>query len=84
MRSRLLGAGVPVASGGFERAATTVAAAVWLSCGQLAPLIDRDPKTKSEHVWNAKRQTLDGITVVAKVATTAPDGKTNEVEHCNP
>ncbi|MDX2024983.1 hypothetical protein, partial [Microcella sp.] len=77
--SRLLGAWVPVASGGFERAATTVAAAVWQSRGQLAPLIDRDPKAKSEHVWNAERQTLVGITVVANIATTAPDGKRNEV-----
>lgn len=46
-------------------------------------LFDRDAKTIGKHVNNALNEELDGERgqVVAKIATTAADGKTYQVEH---
>lgn len=51
---------------------------VWLSRAQLATLFGRDVKTIGKHVANALREKLAGSEnrVVAKIATTARDGKT--------
>ena len=58
---------------------------VWLSRTQLATLFGRDVKTIGKHVANALREELAGSEnrVVAKIATTARDGKTYQVEHYN-
>ena len=58
---------------------------VWLSRAQLATLFGRDVKTIGKHVANALREELAGSEnrVVAKIATTARDGKTYQVEHYN-
>ena len=49
---------------------------VWLNRQQLAQLFDRDVKTIGKHIANALKEELVGISVVAKFATTATDGKT--------
>ena len=46
-------------------------------------LFDRDIKTIGKHVNNALSEELQGVTVVAKFATTAADGKTYQVEYYN-
>ena len=51
---------------------------VWLNRNQMAELFDRDVKTIGKHVNNAIREELDGLSVVAKFATTAADGKLTE------
>ncbi len=56
---------------------------VWLTRAQLAELFGRDIKTIGKHVNNALSEELDGISVVAKFATTAADGKTYQTEHYN-
>lgn len=56
---------------------------VWLSRQQLATLFGRDVKTIGKHIANARREELDGFSVVAKFATTAADGKIYQVEHYN-
>lgn len=58
---------------------------VWLSRAQLATLFGRDVKTIGKHVANALREELAGSEnrVVAKIATTARDGKTYQTEHYN-
>lgn len=56
---------------------------VWLNRAQLAKLFDRDIKTIGKHVNNAIREELNGVSVVAKIATTAADGKTYQTEHYN-
>lgn len=56
---------------------------MWLSRQQLALLYGRDIKTIGKHIANALREELDGLSVVAKFATTATDGKTYQVEHYN-
>lgn len=56
---------------------------VWLSRAQLAELFGRDIKTIGKHINNALSEELDGISVVAKFATTAADGKTYQTEHYN-
>ena len=48
-----------------------------------ALLFDRDIKTIGKHVNNALSEELQGVTVVAKFATTAADGKTYQVEYYN-
>ena len=50
---------------------------------QIAALFDRDVKTIGKHINNALKEELQGISVVAKFATTASDGKTYQVEHYN-
>ncbi len=56
---------------------------VWLNRQQLSVLFDRDIKTIGKHVNNALKEELAGISVVAKFATTAADGKTYQVEYYN-
>ena len=54
---------------------------VWLNRGQIAELFARDVKTIGKHVNNALKEELKGISVVAKFATTAADGKVYQVEY---
>lgn len=56
---------------------------VWLNRNQLALLFDRDVKTIGKHINNALKEELDGLSVIAKFATTASDGKTYQVEYYN-
>jgi hypothetical protein len=56
---------------------------VWLNRQQLAELFDRDVKTIGKHVNNALNEELNGLSVVAKFATTASDGKTYQIEYYN-
>ena len=56
---------------------------VWLNRNQIALLFDRDVKTIGKHISNALKEELDGLSVVAKFATTASDGKTYQVEFYN-
>lgn len=56
---------------------------VWLNRNQLAALFDRDVKTVGKHINNALREELSDVSVIAKFATTASDGKTYQVEHYN-
>lgn len=56
---------------------------VWLNRNQIALLFDRDVKTIGKHINNALKEELDGLSVVAKFATTASDGKTYQVEYYN-
>lgn len=56
---------------------------VWLNRNQIAILFDRDVKTIGKHINNALKEELDGLSVIARFATTASDGKTYQVEHYN-
>lgn len=56
---------------------------VWLNRNQLALLFDRDVKTIGKHINNALKEELEGLSVIAKFATTASDGKTYQVEYYN-
>ncbi len=58
---------------------------VWLNRNQMAVLFDRDVKTIGKHISNAFKEELDmaADSVVAKIATTASDGKTYKVEYYN-
>lgn len=56
---------------------------VWLNRQQMAELFGRDVKTIGKHVNNALREELKGLSVIAKFATTARDGKTYQVEYYN-
>ena len=56
---------------------------VWLNRNQIALLFDRDVKTIGKHINNALKEELDGLSVIAKFATTASDGKTYQVEYYN-
>ena len=56
---------------------------VWLNRNQIALLFGRDVKTIGKHINNALSEELSNISVVAKFATTASDGKTYQVEHYN-
>jgi hypothetical protein len=56
---------------------------VWLNRQQIATLFDRDVKTIGKHIANALQEELEGISVVAKFATTSADGKTYQTEHYN-
>ncbi|MGY6560719.1 MAG: RhuM family protein [Luteibaculaceae bacterium] len=56
---------------------------VWLNRQQIATLFGRDVKTIGKHIGNALQEELGGISVVAKFATTAADGKTYQTEHYN-
>jgi hypothetical protein len=56
---------------------------VWLNRQQLAELFGRDVKTIGKHVNNALNEELNGLSVVAKFATTASDGKTYQIEYYN-
>ena len=48
---------------------------VWLKRNQMAELFGRDVKTIGKHVNNAIYEELNGLSVVAKFATTASDSK---------
>lgn len=56
---------------------------VWLNRHQMATLFNRDVKTIGKHIANALREELSDMSVVAKFATTAKDGKTYDIEHYN-
>jgi hypothetical protein len=56
---------------------------VWLNRQQMAFLFNRDVKTIGKHIANALKEELRSISVVAKFATTAADGKTYQVEYYN-
>jgi len=57
---------------------------VWLNRNQMAELFDRDVKTIGKHINNALKEELSGdSSAAAKIATTAGDGKTYQVEHYN-
>lgn len=56
---------------------------VWLNRQQIATLFDRDIKTIGKHINNALKEELVGLSVVAKFATTAADGKVYQTEHYN-
>lgn len=49
----------------------------------MALLFDRDVKTIGKHIKNALQEELEGLSVIAKFATTAADGKTYQVEYYN-
>ena len=55
---------------------------VWLSQDQMAELFQRDKSTISRHIKNIFEEgELNKESVVAKIATTAADGKTYDVEY---
>ena len=54
---------------------------VWLNRQQISELFNRDIKTIDKHISNILKEELKGISVVAKIATTASDGKTYQVEY---
>ena len=56
---------------------------VWLNRQQMAALFNRDVKTIGKHILNALKEELRTISVVAKFATTATDGKIYQVEYYN-
>jgi hypothetical protein len=56
---------------------------VWLNRQQIAVLFDRDVKTVGRHIANVLQEELAGLSVVAKFATTASDGKVYQTEHYN-
>jgi hypothetical protein len=56
---------------------------VWLNRLQMTQLFGRDVKTIGKHINNALNEELQGLSVVAKFATTASDGKTYSVEYYN-
>lgn len=55
---------------------------VWLNRQQISLLFDRDIKTIGKHINNACKEELKGISVVAKFATTATDGKVYQMVKC--
>lgn len=57
---------------------------VWLSLNQMAELFQRDKSVISRHIRNVFEEgELREVSVVAKFATTAKDGKTYQVEYFN-
>ncbi len=57
---------------------------VWTSIDQIAKLFNRDKSGISRHIKNIfQNDELDKTLVVAKIATTAKDGKTYQVEYYN-
>jgi len=56
---------------------------VWLNRQQMSLLFNRDIKTIGKHILNALQEELRSISVVAKFATTATDGKIYQVEYYN-
>lgn len=56
---------------------------VWINRQQMSELFDRDIKTIGKHINNAQKEELNNISVVAKFATTATDGKTYQMEYYN-
>jgi hypothetical protein len=61
-----------------------VAETVFLSLSQMAELFDRDKSVISRHLRNVFAEgELERMSVVAKNATIAVDGKTYQVEYFN-
>jgi hypothetical protein len=56
---------------------------VWLNRQQIAILFDRDIKTIGKHIANVLKEELRSLSVIAKFATTATDGKVYQVEYYN-
>jgi prophage maintenance system killer protein len=57
---------------------------VWLTQAQMVELFGRDKSVISRHIRNIYSEgELDGVSVVAKFATTAADGKIYQVEYYN-
>ena len=57
---------------------------VWLNRQQIAELFNRDIKTIGKHINNVLKEELNNDnSVVAKIATTASDGKSYNVEYYN-
>ena len=56
---------------------------MWLNRHQLSILFDRDIKTIGKHINNALKEELEGLSVIAKFATTATDGKVYNVDYYN-
>ena len=56
---------------------------VWINRNQLSLLFGRDIKTIGKHINNALVEELENISVVAKFATTATDGKVYQVDYYN-
>lgn len=57
---------------------------VWLTLNQIAELFERDKSTISRHIKNVfETAELSHDSVVAKIATTASDGKTYQVDYYN-
>lgn len=56
---------------------------VWLNRQQLALLFGRDIKTIGKHINNALKEELKDLPVVAKIATTATDGKIYQIQYYN-
>lgn len=57
---------------------------VWLSLDQLSVLFERNKSTISRHLKNIFEEgELERDSVVAKIATTAADGKTYRVDYYN-
>lgn len=56
---------------------------VWLNRQQLSILFERDVKTIGKHIANVLKEELAGLSVVAKFATTASDGKVYQTEYYN-
>lgn len=56
---------------------------VWLNRQQLSELFGRDIKTIGKHINNALKEEVSNVSVVAKFATTAADGKTYQMEYYN-
>ncbi len=58
---------------------------VWLNRQQLSLLFGRDVKTIGKHITNVLKEELNNmsLSVVAKFAITAKDGKIYQVEHYN-
>ena len=54
---------------------------VWLNRQQIALLFDRDIKTIGKHIANVLKEELSSLSVIAKFATTATDGKVYHVEY---
>ena len=58
---------------------------IWLNRSQMSLLFGRDVKTIGKHIANALKEELEDSPkpVVAKLATTASDGKSYQVEYYN-
>lgn len=52
----------------------------WINRQQMAELFDRDIKIIGKHIHKALKEELKDISVIAKFATIAKDGKTYQVE----
>ena len=56
---------------------------VWLPLDKIAILFNRDKSVISRHIKNVLEEELQDLSVVAKFATTASDGKIYNVDYYN-